>query len=397
MPRFELAAAGESHGRALVGIVKGLPAGLAISTEQIDAELARRQGGYGRGGRQRLEHDRVEILSGLRAGVTLGSPVTLMIPNRDSRIDDDARTPPITQPRPGHADLAGAVKWLTGDGRGAAEIASARHTALRVAAGALARQLLAVFGIDVFGFVRSIGPAGCEIAAPPGAIAALRQARDASETYCPDPAATAAQREAIRKAKEAHDTLGGIVEVLAAGLPMGLGAPAPCEDRLDARLAAAVMGVPAIKGVEIGLGFAAAGLPGSRVHDPIEYDASRQGELGLGFVRPTNNAGGLEGGITNGQRLVLRAAMKPIPTLGKPLPSVDMKTKEAARAAYERSDVCAVPAASVVVENVVAFELARALLDKFAGDSMIELKSAYETYLRHARMLPLAPPAMTLA
>jgi len=383
MAKLDYRTAGESHGRTLIVLVEGVPAGLQLDEDLINAELRRRQGGFGRGGRMQIETDRAIVLTGVRKGVTLGSPIAMQIANRDFRIDE---APPLHRPRPGHADLAGAVKWLTKDCRNVLERASARETAARVAAGALAKCLLREFGIKVVGFVVQIGPvrATVEPDTPPEALA---QARDSNEAYCPDQQAAARMIEEIKKAREARDTVGGVVEVRVFGLPIGLGSCMRWQDRLDGRLMGAVGSIQSIKGVEIGMGFAAAAKRGSEVHDPIEFDESARATASLGFHRPTNNAGGLEGGITNGQTLVLRAAAKPISTLMKGLPSVDLLTLQPQRSDYERSDVCAVPACSVVVENVVAFEIARAFLEKFAGDTMQEVRAAYEHYLAVARNL----------
>lgn len=389
--------AGESHGPALVALVTGVPAGLAFDAGFIDAELRRRQGGYGRGGRQKIEEDRVVVLSGVRRGRTTGAPITLQIHNRDSRLDDPARTPPLHRPRPGHADLAGSIKWLTTDCRDTLERASARETAARVAAGAVARLILRVVGIETFGFVRSILDAATDIEVTADNWRGLVAARDASDTYCPDPAATERQRQAIRQAKIDKDSVGGLVEAHVFGCPPGIGSCVDWRLRLDARLAYAVMGVQAIKCVEIGLGKDCASRPGSKVHDPIAFDASRRQTHTLGFVRPTNHAGGTEGGMSNGQPILVRAAMKPISTLLRGMPSVDLNTKTPELSAYERSDVCAVPAASVVVENVVAFEVARCLLEKIGGDSILEMRTNFENYLRYASMLPLDPPLTTIA
>lgn len=398
MPRLDYLTAGESHGRSLVVTVSGLPSGLPIDHAFIDAELRRRQGGYGRGGRQGIEEDRAEFLAGVHAGVTIGSPLVMTIANKDSRLDDARKTPPVFRPRPGHADLAGSIKWLTTDCRDVLERASARETAARVAAGALARRLLREFGIECFGFVRSIMGEGTGLAVTEQDWRSLRDARDASETYCPDPRATARQKEAIHRAKLDKDTAGGVVEAHVFGCPPGLGSCMDWREKLDARLAYAVMSVQAIKGVEIGLGFGCAGLPGSRVHDPIRFDASlKEGHPCVGFTRDTNNAGGTEGGMSNGQPIVVRAAMKPISTLVRGMPSIDLNTKGEGTSQYERSDICAVPAASVVVENVVAFEVARAFCDKFAGDSLTEVRAQFQAYMKYARMLPLEPPGMTLA
>jgi len=382
--------AGESHGKALLAFVEGMPAGVAVDLDLINGELRRRQGGYGRGARQKIETDVVDILSGVRRGKTIASPIALQIMNRDVRLDD---APPVHQPRPGHADLAGAIKWLTTDCRETLERASARETAARVAAGALAKCLLRHFSINVFGYVLSIGPVVASVDWSLG-IDVLRASRDAGDLFaewvaCPDAKASEQMRSAIRLAKIDGDTLGGILEVRVFGCPPGLGTCAQWDDRLDARLAAAVMGIQAIKAVEIGLGKEAALLPGSKVHDEIAFDPSQMDRPTLGFTRKTNNAGGLEGGMTNGQPVVVRGAMKPISTLLKPLQSVDLNTRQPAKAAYERSDVCAAPAASVIIENVVAFEIARAMLQKFAGDTLTEIKANYESFLALARRLPL--------
>ncbi|MGD9789737.1 MAG: chorismate synthase [Phycisphaerales bacterium] len=397
MARLEHITAGESHGAACVAVVSGMPAGLHVEAAAIDGELARRQRGYGRGARQRIEDDCVEFLSGLRDGLTIGSPVVMVVRNKDSRIDDAERTPPMFQPRPGHADLAGAIKYLTTDARGVVERASARETASRTTAGALAHVLLREVGIEVLGFVRAIGGVETEIRVEASNARDLRVRRDASDVACPDEPIAEKMRAVIREAKENQDTLGGLVEAHVFGCPPGLGSCMDWRDKLDSRLAAAAMGIQAIKGVEIGLGFEAARRAGSRVHDEIHYDKSRRNDRTLGFVRPTNNAGGLEGGMTNGQAIVVRAAMKPISTLLQGMKSVDLNTKESARSVHERSDVCAVPAASVVLENVVAFEVARALLEKFAGDTMVELRQSLERYLEDARLLPMSPGEMRLA
>jgi chorismate synthase len=379
--------AGESHGPCVLALVEGMPAGVPVDVALIDAELARRQGGYGRGARQRIEHDSVEILSGVRLGHTIGSPVTLRIPNRDSRLDDVERTPAVHRPRPGHADLAGSIKWLTSDCRATLERASARETAARTAAGALARSLLRPFEIEVFGFVRGALDAMWDGVPQPQDLAALRTARDASEVYCPDPATDARIAAHIRAAKERKDTVGGLCEVHVFGAMPGLGSCASADQRLDAHLAAAVMGIQAFKSVEIGLGREVAARMGSAVHDPIAFDAERSHEPNLGYVRPTNNAGGLEGGMTNGMPIVVRGAMKPISTLLQGLPSVDLRTGEAVTSQYERSDICAVAAASVVMENMVAFEVARALRAKFGGDSLEEMSANVRGYLSAARAL----------
>jgi chorismate synthase len=371
--------AGESHGKALVALVDGFPAGVEIETDSIDRELRRRQGGYGRGGRQRIETDKVDILSGIWHNHSLGSPIALEVVNKDSKLE---RLGDLPRPRPGHADLTGAIKFL-GSIRAVLERASARETTVRVAAGALAKQLLAPFGIRAFGYVVELG--GIKIAPKPGTLDEQLKLRDASEVYSLNPAKDDEIKALIDAKGKEGDTLGGIVEVRVEGLPFGLGTHAQWDRKLDGRLAQAVMAVQAIKGVEIGLGFEAARRPGSQVHDPIQYDQSQKNSPNLGYVRPTNNAGGLEAGMTNGQPLVIRAAKKPISTLRKPLESINLDTKEPQMASYERSDVCAVPAASVIVENVVAFEVAAALVDKFGGDSLLEMQARYKLFLELAR------------
>ncbi|MBA4371188.1 MAG: chorismate synthase [Coriobacteriaceae bacterium] len=372
--------AGESHGRALVAVVTGVPAGVPVELARIDADLARRQSGYGRGGRMAIETDRVVALSGLRFGRTLGSPVALTVANRDWDNWTDVMAPEgdaadaarVTAPRPGHADLAGCLKTDASDVRDVLERASARETAARVAAAGIARALLRELGVTVGSFVVSIGGVEAEPLADPSAVD--QAAVESSDVRCPDPAASAAMRERIDTAAAEGESLGGVFVVYARGLVPGLGGYAQATDRLDARLASAVMSIPAIKGVEIGDGFALANTPGSRAHDPILYEA------GAGFVRPSNHAGGLEGGMTNGMPLVLRAAMKPIPTLMRPLASVDLETLEAVEAARERSDVCAVPAAAVVAESEVAMVLADAHCRKFGSDCLGDMLAALGAY-----------------
>ena len=397
MPVLEYHTAGESHGPALLALVQGMPAGVPVDLEFINAELRRRQGGYGRGGRQRIETDTAEFLSGVRQATTIASPIAIRIINKDSRIDDPVRTPPVYRPRPGHADLAGSIKWLTTDCRATLERASARETAARVAAGALARCLLRELGVEVFGFVRSVRDAHSSVDVTESNWRSLRADRDASEVYCPDAGASAAMIDRIHAAKADKDTVGGLVEAHVFGMPPGFGSCTDWREKLDARLAFAVMGIQAIKAVEIGLGKPTADRPGSAVHDPISFDRSRIGDSTLGFVRSSNNAGGLEGGITNGQPVVVRAAMKPISTLLRGMPSVDLNTKQPEHSDYERSDVCAVSAASVVVENVVAFEIARAVLAKVGGDSIVEVIRNWTGFLEMARTLPLDPPIARLA
>src|SRR4051812_13242037 len=360
--------AGESHGPALTAIVEGFPSGIALDAEFIDRELRRRQGGYGRGKRQTLETDRIIVDSGVFHGVTTGAPLTLRLINNDAKLE---RLKEPAAPRGGHIDLAGAINYQTGI-RQVLERASARETAMRVAVGGLARLLLGELGISVFGYVAELGG----IAAPPVSLDV--KVRDASPVYTLNPPADAAIVAAIDAAQEAGDTLGGIVETIVSGCPIGLGSHAQWDRKLDARLAAAVMSVQAIKGVEIGLGIEAARRPGSRVMDPIRYESDHPAEdRRFGFRRPTNNAGGIEGGTSNGEPIVVRAAKKPISTLAARGPSINMATKAPQPAAYERSDVCAVPAASVIVENVVAFEIAAAVVEKYVGTSLAAIKAAH--------------------
>ena len=363
----------------MLAVVDGFPAGLKIDSARINRELERRQGGYGRGGRQKLETDTVEILTGIWQETTIGSPITLAVANRDAKIE---RMKEVERPRPGHGDLTGAVKYL-GSIRGVLERASARETAARVAAGALAGQLLAEFGMSTFGYVVQLE----QIAAPPreGTLDELRALRDASPMYTLNPDVDRQIVERVDRATAEGDTLGGIVEVRVTNPPFGLGSHAQWDCKLDGRLAQAVMSVQAIKGVEIGMGFEAARLPGSQVHDEIAFDPANSAGPSLGYVRPTNNAGGLEAGMTNGQPIVVRAAMKPISTLRRPLASINLATKEAESAAYERSDVCALAACSVIIENVVAFTVAQAFVEKFGGDSLTEMRARYEKFLELAR------------
>lgn len=371
--------AGESHGKLLQATLDGFPAGLKIDTDFINTELKRRQGGYGRGGRQKLETDVVDIQTGIWQGVTVGSPITLAVPNADFKLE---RLKELERPRPGHGDLTGAIKYL-GSIRGILERASARETAVRVAAGALCHLLLKQFGIEVFGFVTRLE----SIPTTPrtGTLAELRALRDASPMYTLDPDTDPAICARVDEATAQGDTLGGIVEVRVFNLPFGLGSHAQWDRKLDGLLAQAVMSIQAIKGVEVGLGFEAAHRPGSKVHDEIAYDADLADTPGLGYVRSTNNAGGLEAGMTNGQPLIIRAAMKPISTLRKPLDSINLQTKEPERAAYERSDVCALAACSVIVENVVAQTIATAFIEKFGGDSLLEMQARYELFHDLAR------------
>lgn len=378
MSRLRWTTAGESHGRALVGILEGMPAGMRLDVERIDGELARRQGGYGRGGRMKIETDKVEILSGVRAGLTIGSPIALWLPNKDATIE---KLPVPTNPRPGHADLAGCQKFGVRDPRMVLERASARETATRVALASAARQLLEHFSIDVFGYVRELGGVASDDAAIEATFARARgdrkRARESNELYALDKHAAEAMTRAIDAAKTAGDTLGGVFEVRAFGLPPGLGSYASGPERLTARIGAALFSIPAMKGVEFGLGFESARRPGSQVHDAIAAAASGAGNR---YRRETNRAGGLEGGMTTGEPLVVRVAMKPIPTLRRGLPTVDFATLEPVAATYQRSDVTSVPAASVVGEAMVALELASALLEKLGGDSLSQLEQSWRAY-----------------
>ena len=380
--------AGESHGPQLTALIEGMPAGVTVAADYINKELARRQQGYGRGGRMKIETDTVEILSGVRWGQTLGSSVTLVVKNRDWENWSDKMSPlpdhrddtiAVTRPRPGHADLTGALKYDHEDVRNVLERSSARETAVRVAVGACAKQFLAEFNIRVGGFVTAIG--GISVAPPVLPFEELWQIAAESELFCCDRTFEEPLKRAIDEAKAAGDTLGGVVEVQVLGCPPGLGSHVHWDRKLDARLAMALMSIQAIKGVEVGLGFGVAERPGSKVHDEIFHDVSKI-EAGAcnGIYRATNNAGGIEGGMSNGEAIVLRAAMKPIPTLYKPLRSVDLRTHEPFEAAVERSDTCAVPAALVVAEAVVAIEIATAFLDKFGGDSLIEIRRNFQGY-----------------
>jgi chorismate synthase len=391
MLRFSTA--GESHGKALVTIVEGLPAGLPVSAEWVDRELARRMLGYGRGARMKIERDRIEWLSGLRAGETLGSPVAMLIHNRDwanwedvmayeaSEGAGELRRRRVTRPRPGHADLAGVLKYDRVDARDILERASARETTARVAAGALAKRLLDEFGVEVGSHVLSMGG----IRAGPAELPVpLNEASDRSEVRVLDPAAEAEIIRRIDAAKKAGDTLGGEVEVVARGVVVGLGSHVSWDRKLDGRLAGMLMSIPAVKGVEIGMGFEAARRPGSEVHDPIqggEAGKRGSGDVRGGFRRPTNNAGGLEGGMTTGEPVVVKLAMKPIATLMSPLATVDLASGEPAKAVSERSDVTAVPAMGVIAEALVALALADAMLEKFGGDSLGEMRRNYDGYV----------------
>ncbi len=392
--------AGESHGKGLVAIVEGLPAGLPVTADWIDRDLGRRMLGYGRGARMKIERDRVEILSGVRAGETLGSPVALLVRNRDwenwedvmavEGTPGDLRRRRVTRPRPGHADLVGVLKYDRLDARDILERASARETVARVAAGALARRLLDEFGVDVGSHVVSLG--GVRATPPADLPRPLNDAADRSEIRVLDPAVEAEIVARIDRAKKDGDTLGGEIEVVARGVVIGLGSHVSWDRKLDARLAGILMSIPAVKGVEIGLGFEAARRPGSAVHDPIDADGAAgpagagggppvPGHARGGFARRSNNAGGLEGGMTTGEPLVVRVAMKPISTLMAPLPTVDLTSGAPASAQSERSDVTAVPAMGVIAEALVAIVLADAMLEKFGGDSLAEMRRNVAAYV----------------
>jgi chorismate synthase len=378
--------AGESHGRGLVCIIEGLPANLGLSSEYINRELERRQRGYGRGGRMKIEKDRVQILSGVRFGKTLGGPIALFIENKDwenwkEKMAVEGERPetavPFTRPRPGHADLAGGIKYNQRDLRNVLERASARETACRVALGAVCKRFLEELGVFVGSYVVSIGPLCPPIEEQD--LIKRHQLAEQSELRFPDPSKDKEFMELIDRAKEMGESLGGVFEVFAVGVPPGLGSHVHWDRKLDGRIAQAMMSIQAIKGVEIGLGFEASKRFGSEVHDEIGY---REGE---GYFRYSNNLGGLEGGITNGMPIIVRCAMKPIPTLTKPLRSVDVLTKEEVRAGKERTDVVAVPAASVVGESALALVLADAFLEKLGGDFMEEIKERYRIYLEHVK------------
>lgn len=371
--------AGESHGPVLIAILEGIPAGLELSSDVIEQQLARRQRGYGAGPRMKIESDSVRILSGIMDGVTIGAPIAMEIGNKDHVKWKGVEVPPFTTPRPGHADLTGAIKYGYRDLRPSLERASARETAARVAVGAVCRHLLAQFGILIGGYVRSIGTVVADV----GDVDLMDRARIAEKNDVRGPDLESAQtmRDQIRKAIEDRDTLGGTIEVFAIGLPPGLGSHVQWDRKLDARLGAAVLSVQAIKGVEIGPAFENSRRRGTEVHDAILLE-------GENLVRPTNNAGGLEGGITNGEPVLLRAAMKPIATTLTPQRTVDLSSQDAVPTQYERSDFCPVPRAVPILEAVVAFVLADALLEKLGGDSMEEIKPRFHS-LRKARLSDL--------
>ena len=387
--------AGESHGQALVAILEGIPAGLKIRADIMESRLAARQAGYGRGARMKIERDRAEFLSGVRAGKTLGSPIAITIPNKDwenwqhvmAPFDADpraAKEKAVHRPRPGHADLAGALKYAHSDIRNVLERASARETAARTALGAIAEMLLLEFDIAVAAHVVRIG----NVSADSSRLTAkrIRTAPEKSPVRCADAAAAKKMMEAIDAASKAGDTLGGAVEAVVFNVPVGLGSHVHPDRRLDARIAASVMGVPAIKAVEIGDGVLLGALRGSEAHDEI-FHSKKEGARSAEFYRRTNHAGGIEGGISNGENIIVRATMKPIPTLGRPLRSVDLRTKKPLKATIERSDVCAVPAAGVIVGAVVAIEIASAMTEKFGGDSLAEMRRNFAGYMKAIRKI----------
>ncbi|MFH1825503.1 MAG: chorismate synthase [Candidatus Firestonebacteria bacterium] len=366
---------GESHGKCLVTIVEGMPSGLKLNIDDINVDLQRRQKGYGRGDRMLIEKDSAEILSGVRDGVTIGSPITILINNKDWENWKDKKVPPITTPRPGHADLSGVIKYNYEDVRNVLERASARETAVRVAAGAVAKKLLKEFNIVVAGYVVEIG--GIKTDLKNMTIKDLARIEN-SLLRCADKKAEERMIKRIDLIKKRKDTIGGIFEIKVINVPVGLGSFMQWDRRLDTRLAGAVMSIPGIKGVEIGLGFRGASLSGSKYHDEIFYKAKE-------FFRKTNNAGGIEGGISNGEDIILRAVMKSISTLYKPLNSIDIITKKKAKATVERSDICAVPSACVVAEAVASVEIASLFLEKFGGDSLNEVKRNYNSYVKYVK------------
>jgi len=379
--------AGESHGPGITTIIEGVPYGLPLSAQEIEKELSRRRLGYGRGPRMALEKDEVEIVGGVRLGLTLGSPLALLVRNtefaswkeimgQEGKAKEGIEK--LTRPRPGHADLPGAIKYGTKDIRDILERASARATVGRVCAGAVAKKLLSSLDVQVYSHVLSVGPVRVEEAGEVPTIEELRRV-DRDPLRCLEPLLSQRMREEIDMAREQGDSLGGVFEVIAFGLPAGLGSHVQWDRRLDGRLAAAVMSIPAVKGVEVGGGFSLAAMRGSEASDDIIHRPEK------GFCRRSNHGGGLEGGITNGEALILRAAMKPIPTMVTPRPSVDLLNKEEVTATVERADVCAVPAAAVIAEAAVAFELAKAFLEKLGGDSMEEIKARHRAMLERQR------------
>ncbi|MEW5828958.1 MAG: chorismate synthase [Chloroflexota bacterium] len=381
--------AGESHGPALTAILEGIPAGLPLDASVIDLELARRQKGYGSGGRMKIEKDAVQILGGVMGGETTGAPIALLVENADHAKWKGKAVEPLTAPRPGHADLTGAVKYGYRDLRPALERSSARETTMRVAAGAVCKHFLSQFGIIVGGYVKAIGEIEADLG---GSSYPVRfEAAEKNDVRCPDPVAAERMRARIEQIIRSKDTLGGVLEIVALGVPAGLGSFAQWDRRLEARLAQAVMSVQAIKGVEIGEAFANTKLPGTQAHDAIALTPPLpvgEGPGVRGLTRPTNRAGGTEGGVTNGQPLVIRAAMKPIATTLTPQQTVDLATGEEGPTRYERSDFCPVPRAVPILEAMVAFVLAEALLEKLGGDSLAEMKPRFEA-LRRATLQDL--------
>ena len=369
--------AGESHGKCLMGIVEGLPAGLSLSEEKINLNLKRRQGGYGRGERMKIEQDRVEILSGLVEGKTIGSPLGLMIKNKDWENWQEKEYPPLTISRPGHADFAGAIKYGFEDVRKVLERASARQTAMRVAIGSVASSLLEEFNIEIYSYVLKIGQVKARriTSFNPKIKAEINK----SPVYCIDGIASIGMCREIDRAREKGDTLGGVFEMVTTGVPAGLGSYVQWDRRLDARLASAFMSIPGVKAVEIGEGVEASEKKGSDVHDEI-FAQEEPRKNSSRYYRKTNRAGGIEGGVTNGEEVIIRAYIKPIPTLINSLRSIDFATKKETKAIYQRSDICVVPAASVVGEAVAAWEIAVAFLEKFGGDSLVEIKENYKNY-----------------
>jgi len=395
MQTIRILTAGESHGKALTGIIEGVPSGFSLSPEDINADLKRRQGGYGRGGRMSIESDQADIVSGIRWGKTLGSPITVQIENKDWKNwlsgmsifrHDKGAIPSITRPRPGHADLPGALKFNTKDIRDILERSSARETAMRVALGAIAKKILSDFGVVIGSYVKQIGDISYRHNRlfTEKDLIKLLHAAEKSSVRCPDKHISAAMVRHIDNAIKEKNTLGGVFTVFATGLPVGLGSHIQWDRKLDGRLAQALMSIQAIKGVEVGDGFSTAAHPGSEVMDEIYYRPSSRTKS-PGFYRKTNHAGGIEGGMSNGMPILLAAVMKPIPTLKKPLMSVDMLTKKSFSAAYERSDTCAVPAAAVVAEAMAALVLADAFFEKFGGDSREEINQNYQSYLSYLK------------
>lgn len=397
---LEYITAGESHGPQLTAILRGIPAGLSIAPEDINGDMARRMGGYGRGARMNIEKDAAIVRAGIRKGTTLGSPITLVVENRDYKNWENLMAPEpgeliqqklVTKPRPGHADLVGALKFNHRDARNVLERSSARETAARVAVGAVCKKLLAEFGISIYSHVVNLG--GVEVDATGLTHDQIREASENSVLRVARPEVEERMRQIIDDAKSQGDTVGGVYEVVALGVPLGLGSTMNWDEKLDAQLAQGLISCQAIKGVSIGMGFGVASTLGSKVHDPIAHTkdsdeiANRAAKVGRGasggFYHLSNNAGGIEGGMSNGEPIVVRVAMKPIATLMKPLQSVDLTTKEPFDAVRERSDVCAVPAAGVVGEAIVAFTLARAFLHKFGSDSMTEVRRNYDSYVQY--------------